>query len=79
MMLERLPIKIEVIPRNTMKNKTTIIKEEITQGIPVFRFTFLMIGSKTSERIKESTTGITTEDMVFKRKPASTTARNRIR
>ena len=62
-----------------MKNKTTIIREQITQGIPVFTFSFFMIGRNTKESMKERTTGINTVDMVLHRKPASTTAKKRIR
>ena len=78
MIPEMLPSKREVIPRRSTKKSTTIINEDIIHGIPVLRFTFLMIGSRTKESMKESVTGIITEDMVFNRKPASTTARNRI-
>ena len=71
--------KIDVIPRRMIKNRITIINEEITHGIPVLTFSFLMIGKNTKESMKERTTGIKTLDMVLHRKPASTTARNRTR
>jgi hypothetical protein len=69
-------MRIDVIPRRTMKNRITIINEEITHGIPVFTFSFLIIGKNTNESMKERTTGIKTLAMVLHRKPASTTARN---
>ena len=71
--------KIDVIPRRMIKNRITIINEEITHGIPVLTFSFLMIGKNTKESMKERTTGINTVDMVLHRKPASTTAKKRIR
>ena len=71
--------RIEVRPRIATKNKITIIREEITQGIPVFTFSFFMIGRKTKESINDSTTGIITVDIVLHRKPARTTARNSMR
>ena len=71
--------RIDVIPRRIMKNRTTIINEEITHGIPVFTFSFLIIGKNTNESMNERTTGLKTLDMVLHRKPASTTARNNMR
>ena len=78
-MPEMLPSKRDVIPRSATKKSTTIINEDMIHGIPVFRLTFLMIGRRTKESMKDSVTGIITEDMVRSRKPASTTARKRIR
>ena len=72
-------MRIDVIPRRTVKNRITIINEEITHGIPVFTFSFLMIGKNTKESMKERTTGIRTEYMVLHRKPARTTDRKRTR
>ena len=69
--------RIEVSPSKVMKNRITIMREEITHGIPVFTFSFFMIGNNTKESMTESTTGIRTVDMVLHRKPASTTARKR--
>ena len=62
--------RIEVSPRRIMKKRITIMRDEITQGIPVFTFSFLIIGRNTKESMKESTTGIRTADIVLHRKPA---------
>ncbi len=75
----RLVTKRDVIPRKIMKNKRTIIREEITQGIPVLRFSFFIIGRNTKESMKDKTIGIITEETVWRRKPASIIARKRIR
>ena len=72
-------ISIDVSPRRATKNRITIISDEITQGIPVFTFSFLIIGRKTKESMKDRTTGIRTVDMVLNRKPARTTAKKRTR
>ena len=72
-------ISIDVSPRRATKNRITIISDEITQGIPVFTFSFFIIGRKTKESMKDRTTGIRTVDIDFNRKPASTTARNKTR
>jgi hypothetical protein len=71
--------RIDVSPSIAMKNRMTIITEEITQGIPVFTLSFFIIGRNTKESMKEKITGIRTSDMVLHRKPASTTARNKMR
>ena len=71
--------RIEVSPRRIMKKRITIMRDEITQGIPVFTFSFLIIGRNTKESMKESTTGIRTADIVLHRKPPSTTAKNKTR
>ena len=71
--------RIDVIPRRTTKKRITIIKEDMTHGIPVFTFSFFIIGKNTKESMNERTTGIKTLDMVLHRKPASTTARNKTR
>ena len=71
--------RIDVIPRRTMKNRTTIINEEITHGIPVFTFSFLIIGKNTNESMNERTTGIKTLDIGLHRKPARITVKKRSR
>ncbi len=75
MIPEMLESKRDAIPKKTAKNKTIMINEEITQGMPVFKFSFFMIGRNTKESINESITGIITVDIVLHRKPVNTTAK----